>query len=276
MTLDAALATGRGIERPCMCPNPEHNASHPTASVNVAKGVWYCYSCHAHGTIDGHVPKIEDILAILAGEDKPRVYPEAWLDMFDADHSSPYWVKRVGYTVAAKNRCGTDPWLGYPTYPMRDPQGRIWGVVHRQDKDPKYLYPAGVSTTQTLFGKIRRADVVILVEGAPDVMALEQAGLPSTWTALGTYGAGLHIPQVELIARCSPKVIIAAFDDDEAGQNANASCEATVDGAAPVVQLSWASAGSKDAADVPTAARLNPINAALRSGGWESLTKEAA
>lgn len=40
ITLEEALASGRGIERPFTCFEAEH--SHPTASVNIAKGVWYC------------------------------------------------------------------------------------------------------------------------------------------------------------------------------------------------------------------------------------------
>ena len=116
VTLAEALATGRGTERPFCC--TEHDDTFASASVNVLKGVWYCYACGAHGVIEGeHVPTVEEALAILAGTAPPRVLAEAWLDVFDADHASPYWTGRYGIEVAAPTGAApTRPPASRPTH----------------------------------------------------------------------------------------------------------------------------------------------------------------
>ena len=151
-TLAEALAFGQGIERPFLCPS--HEDTNASASVNVALGVWYCFTCQAHGTLDDHVPTIEEALSVLSGKAKPRVYAEAWLDIFDAYQPSPYWAKRYGADLASDFRCGTHPVTGNPTYPLRGPDGLPRGVVQRQEGDPKYLYPAGVRISDTFFGRL--------------------------------------------------------------------------------------------------------------------------
>lgn len=268
ITLEEALATGRGNERPFNCISPDHDDTNASASVNVTKGVWYCYSCMAHGTVGDHVPTVDEAVAILAGTKEARVYPESYLDLFDADHSSPYWVDRVGVDVASSNRCGTDVY-GNPTYPIRDPHGRLVGVVTRHaDLDPKYRYPFGVSTSRTLYGSLEPCRVLVAVEGAGDVMALQQAGLPRGWAAVGTYGAGFHFPQYELVARMNPKVIITAFDNDKAGKEANArALEALVDLGYVVASDPWSSVGVKDAGACPKTKRITALRAALTEAG---------
>ena len=221
-TLADALASGRGVERPFQC--QVHDDTNASASVNVLKGVWYCYACHAHGVVDGDdaIPSAEDLLKLLEEEEPARVYAESWLDAFDADHPSPYWEGRFGYRTARHYRCGTHPMTGAPTYPIRDSLGRVGGVVVRNETmDPKYKYPYGVRTSETFFGDMGLARVVVLVEGAGDVMAIHQAGIPAGWSVRGCYGSGLHWPQARIIAEESPDVVISAFDDDRAGHLAD-------------------------------------------------------
>jgi hypothetical protein len=264
ITLEQALATGRGMERAFTC--FAHENTSITASVNVMKGVWFCYSCHAHGKTDEHIPSVDEALAIFTGSNEPRYYPETWLDIYDADHSSPYWVSRVGIDVAANNRCGTDILTGSPTYPIRDAAGRVLGVVTRHDNaSPKYKYPAGVSTSRTLWGEIKPCEVLVLVEGAGDVMALQQGGLPENMNAVGCFGAGLHFPQIELVAEMNPKIVIAAFDDDEAGRAAQARTMDMLDDLVPVLSHLWLTVGGKDAGEVPIQARTKALLATLKT-----------
>jgi hypothetical protein len=240
-----------------------------SASVNVLKGVWYCYACAAHGTIADHVPTVEEALAILAGSVPTRVLPEAWLDLFDADHASPYWVKRYGIEVASANRCGTDPETGVPTYPLRDSEGRLWGVVSRTEgSGQKYRYPWNTSTSRTLYGAPGAANVVVLVEGASDVMACQESGIPDDWAVLGTFGAGLHYPQIALVAARNPKVILAAFDDDEAGYKATERAKASLEAVAPVLSHPWSRmGGAKDAGAGPASDRIRVLSGTLREQG---------
>jgi len=270
ITLQQALTNGRGVERPFCC--PAHDDSNASASVNTLKGVWYCYACHAHGTLTDHVMSIDQAISILAGTEPARIYSEQWLDIYDAHYVSPYWKKRVGHDVAENNRCGTDPITGAPTYPLRDSDGNVTGVVTRHDANsygPKYKYPYGTATSRTLFGRLVYSHVVVLVEGAGDVMAIEQSGLPDGWTVVGCYGAGLHHVQSQLVARLDPKVVIAAFDDDGAGQAANERAHQTLNQIAPVVSHPWGTVGGKDAAEIPLNERTESLRRSLTSSGYK-------
>ena len=267
MTLDEALNSGRGVERPFQC--EEHADSNASASVNVDKGVWVCYACGARGTINGHVPSPEAAIRILAGDEDPRVYPELWLDIFDAYEPSQYWADRYGYDVAALNRCGTDARTGDPTYPMRGPHGEVWGVVRRQaDSQPKYVYPDGVSVSRTVYGNLDRKPVCVLVEGASDVMALEESGIPDHWSVWGCYGAGLKLPQIELLAERSPKLVVIAFDDDDAGHKATDRASDALEDIAPFVWHQWGKVGVKDAGELRKDQRVAAIRSSLNDNGY--------
>lgn len=262
VTLAEAVASGRGVERAFNC--HVHDDRLASASVNVAKGVWCCYGCGAKGTVEGvDAPDAAAVLAAMRSERPPREYPERWLDVFDGAGPSPYWAGRFGDATAREFRCGTHPLTGLPTYPIRDEFGSLVGVVQRSDgQGPKYLYPRGVSTSRALFGVVRPARVVVLVEGAADVMALHAHGSGRHgWTVLGCYGAGLKAPQVEVVASCNPGLVVLAFDDDEAGRSAMSRSEALLDALAPCLSVAWGSIGGKDPAD----ARQDPVQALA---GW--------
>lgn len=268
ITLDEALSNGRGVERPFCCPSESHDDRNASASVNVAKGLWVCYACRASGTLEGWSPTADDIIRMLdRKEERTRTYPEGWLDLFDGDHVSPYWAKRYGDQVASRFRCGTDPWTGMPTYPLRDAASRLIGVVRRNDLDPelpKYLYPPNVHTSRTLFGieriqsSIVRIKRITLVEGASDVLAIYESD-PNE-IVLGTYGAGLHAPQVELIHQINPSEVVGAFDDDDAGRAATERAKEQLSGIR-VIPVDWLPFGGTDAGSIPPASRLKALAA---------------
>lgn len=271
ITLTDALTSGRGVERPINCPNPDHEDAHASASVNTVIGWWYCYACKARGTVEGFIPKPEDALKALEESLRPvRTYPETWLDLFDAAGTSPYWESRYGRKTASMFRCGTDMMDATPTYPMRDKFGRILGVVKRTDDSRKYIYPYRSRASTTLFSSFAHGypKVVVLVEGASDVMALHQADLPKTWRVFGTYGAGLHAPQTEIIANLAPRVIVAAFDADDAGRSAIDQALLACSEFALALSLPWDTMGVKDPGELPADQRLEPIRATLRDAGY--------
>lgn len=223
--LDEVVAKGRGVERAFRCDvHDDHNAS---ASVNVLKGLWVCYSCGASGRVGkGSLTAAMDAVVEMmkAPEAIVTKHPD-WLNVYTAS-GSPYWVQRFGPRVARMFSCGTDPITGYPTYPIHSPQGQVWGVVSRTGADPKYLYPE-VPVSRTLFGYhwappgfIKR---VVVVEGAADVMAMHATrGRSKDTMIVGCYGAGLHAPQVDLINQLRPQLVVLAFDNDDAGERAGA------------------------------------------------------
>jgi len=263
-TLAEALAFGQGIERPFLCPS--HEDTNASASVNVALGVWYCFTCQSHGTLDDHVPTIEEALSVLSGKAKPRVYAEAWLDIFDAYQPSPYWTKRYGHDLASQFRCGTHPLTGNPTYPLRGPDGLPRGVVQRQEGDPKYLYPAGVRISDTFFGRLDPKNVVVLVEGASDVMAIHYDGdVPRDWSVLGCYGSGVHVPQIDLLRDATPRLIVAAFDADKAGYAASARAVKSCSEIAPVITHDWSDWGVNDPGDLLTGAAMSALRTTVEA-----------
>ena len=100
ITLAQAVTNGTGIERKFNCPvHPDATAS---ASVNVAKGIWYCYGCHASGTVDGKIFDEIDAETVyqsvkeILHENEVEYRPEGWLDQFDAGQArSEYWLSRA-------------------------------------------------------------------------------------------------------------------------------------------------------------------------------------
>lgn len=218
-TLDDVLAAGRGVERPFCC--PVHGDSNASASVNVLKGVWYCYACGANGRTDGKktAPSTADLAAMLEPEQTARTYPEAYLELFDiAEWPGAYWHTRFPAWLCAMEHMGQDPFSGMATYPVRTPLGKLAGMVRRDpDGQPKYKYPYRWSASTVLDGLHHpRTDHVVLVEGRPDRVALTECGIP----ALGTFGAGMHFPQVEMLVRRAPSLVLLGFDMDEAGERA--------------------------------------------------------
>jgi len=275
ITLADALNVGRGTERPFSC--PEHDDAHASASVNVDLGVWVCFTCRAHGVILDHVPAADAAIRILAGDLPPRVFPATWLELFNRGGPSPYWAQRYGADIAEWFGTGTHYLTGKPTYPMRSPGRGLLGVVQRNldGEKPKYIYPSGARTSAALFidpgPRFIPATVVVLVEGASDVMALSQSRVPTHWEVCGTYGSGLHAPQVDLLKVISPKLIVAAFDDDPAGARANAMAIEQCADIAPVLVHHWAPSGGKDPGECPTDTRVNGLRDLLRANRFTAL-----
>ncbi len=223
ITVEDALAQGQGVERPITC--PVHEDTHASASLNVLKGVWYCYACHSAGGLDAkHVPSAEDLASMLEPEKEPRIYPESYLDLFDSDG---YWQSRFPDWVCWYARLGHDPLSGNDTFPVRTPEGLLAGVGLRVTNEAvaaakeagtnpsRYRYPYGWSASTTLGGieLIPKSKMLVLVEGYADACSLWEVGIP----AVACYGSGLHWPQLEMIHRRGPKVICLGQDMDEAG-----------------------------------------------------------
>lgn len=220
ITLAQALSTGHGRERKFTC--PVHQDANPSASVNVAKGVWFCYRCHAHGTVSGAV--FDDVAAETVVDsvrdtlaDAGRVYPESWLDQYDAGGSSPYWLDRFEPQTVSWFRLGYDAVKDAATYPLRSPAGEVLGVVRRDltGRRAKYRYPVGVRTTELLFNFAPlAAPRIVLVEGATDAMAAWEVGA----VAFATFSNLLSRAQLRLLERVDPAQVVIAYDADEAGE----------------------------------------------------------
>lgn len=250
-TLADALAYGKGVERPFLC--PVHGDSRPSASVNVVKGWWYCYTCGAKGTLTGEDALVEPDYAVLQQWfdqkiEESRVYPESWLSRWDAGPVHPYWLERVGEQAARHFRLGSDADTESVTYPLRDSAGAVLGVVRRNlgEGGPKYLYPRGADVGHLLFGYTPEARrTVFLVEGAIDAMALWRAGVD----AFAIYGSRLSQYQINLIDRIDPEFVVSAYDNDTAGWHAHYDTERAFKHRM-VARLTWPKAWGKDVDEI--------------------------
>jgi DNA primase len=263
ITLEQALASGRGVERPFTCFEAEH--SRPTASVNVAKGVWYCYSCGSKGAVDSNrVPSISELEAMLEPEVACREYPSAWMTTFGV---GGYWADRFPMWLCWLFGLGEDPWSGEGTYPVHTPAGRLAGVCRRALSEgpwPKYRYPAHWSASRVLFGAASKADwypVVVLTEGAADALAVREVGAPG----FATYGSHLHHPQVEQVLRLRPSLVLLGQDDDKAGNNG---AELAAELLAPHCQVQRVEWGGKDPADLDPWARVAALTTAVTAASY--------
>lgn len=221
-TLDEALTHGRGNERPFRC--PEHQDTVASASVNVLKGLWFCFGCQARGRVDPGkraAPSVAELEAMMAPDKAVRSYPEAYLELF-CEHEDLYWNTRHPAWVSHQLGMGSDPFTGQATFAVHSPSGTLAGIGRRRtdgQEGPRYIYPARWSSARSLGGTMGRyptLPVLCLVEGMADAAAVWSTGCPG----IAVYGAGLHVPQLELLARYNPKLVLLGFDTDEAGERA--------------------------------------------------------
>jgi len=220
ITLADALATGHGWERKFNC--PVHPDVHPSASVNIVKGIWYCYVCHSSGKVDGTVfdqLPAESVLSSVrdALEEPLMPKPETWLDQFDAGPPCEYWLTRFEPRTVAHFRLGYDVVTDAATYPLRNAAGEVLGVVRRplvETRKRKYRYPPGIKTSHLLFNYSPiSVDILVLTEGATDAIAAWEAG----WYAVACFSNMLSTVQLGLIEKIDPRTLVIAFDNDDAG-----------------------------------------------------------
>jgi DNA primase len=263
-TLQEAISRGQGRERAFRCPvHPDHQAS---ASVNVIKGVWFCYACGAKGTVDGVIDQedqafAKDVVGML--DEQVRIYPENWLDQFlNTVPGNTYWLSRFDRPAIEHFKLGYDWHHQMPCYPMRAQNGTVLGIVYRNTTPigPKYKYPYGVNKAHLLFNYDSSAsNSVVLVEGAVDAIACWEAG----HRAFGIYGAQLHDEQIKLLQRVVRQRVVLAMDNDDAGRLATSKIAVQLGLIGfEVVRVDWSEVAAKDIAEAPVEIRrtlLDPL-----------------
>jgi hypothetical protein len=256
-TLEEALETGRGIERPIRCPSPEHVDTHASASVNVAKGVWFCFSCSARGAVDNkRVPTDAELAEMLKPDELDKVYPSAWLELFG---TGGYWLSRFPEWLCWHFGLGEDPITGDATFPVYTPRGLLAGVGRRRQdpgEGPRYVYPRGWSASQTVWGPRSSFGVLVLTEGVADAVSLWEVGIP----AFACYGAGVHLSQVKQIAALAPRLVLLGFDADPAGERAAGQAAGTLADIVDTARVDWSLASEKDPADLLPGVRAEIVS----------------
>jgi hypothetical protein len=258
-SVEDALTLGYELERQFVCHvHDDHNAS---ASVNSVTGLWVCYACGSAGRVDldtmqisatGVVKLTERLFESLTTTNR---FTESWLNVFDSQGPGDYWLSRFSPEVCRYYRLGTAPHVA--TYPMRDNEGQVLGVISRSldGIGPKYRYPPRVSVSEYLIDFHRvTGDDLILVEGMSDVAACRDAG----FTAVGSYHAGISSAQAKLLRRYQPRTLWVAYDQDRAGEEGFSKVLAKLDWSFHVKRLWWDS--YKDLADIPVDLRREMLS----------------
>lgn len=253
ITLSEALMHGRGQWRSFNC--PDHDDNSPSARVNTLTGRWVCMVCGSRGAQETYEPPerlvIEQVRRLTQ---EKRDVSESYLDMFDSSGPGEYWLSRFTKEACQHFRLGYDVVKEKSLYPIRDLDGGFLGVVYRNfpGEKPKYRYPRGINTSELLF-EYHNADArspIVIVEGAPDVIALWEAGIP----ALGTFGARLLPAQQQALCRLEPSVVVLAYDRDEAGfSGAHRAAADLSELGIRTVQAAWE--GYNDVGDMPLEVR---------------------
>ena len=187
------LANGEVL---CYCPYHD-NKDTPACCVNIIKGVFYCYSCHAAGSLftmaeylgkpfirTAEIGDVKDAanrararLEEVGQPDDLGKKSEAWLAQF-TKRRHPYW-RALGITDSVRKewQLGYDRSRDAVTIPLWSLNGSIMGVIRRYldpDTPFKYRYPVGFKNSLHLFGSHRFArehligdnDLAVVVEQA--------------------------------------------------------------------------------------------------------------
>lgn len=102
------------------------------------------------------------------------------------------------------------------TVPVHSPDGVPLGFVGRSIEGKDFKNTPGLPKSKTLFNlhRVKKSDIVYVVESSFDVIRLDQLGIP----AVATLGANVSGKQIELLQKYFNNIVVIA-DNDEAGGN---------------------------------------------------------
>ena len=218
-----------------------HDDSSPSMYVNTRKGVFYCHSCHASGSIEKIARQLDcaltsetnidavmtDIANLKKTPKDEEFYPEGWLEQFDWRNPHRYWtdVRKFDSDICLSFKLGYDAKYHAGTIPLRNVDGKIQGVIRRRldsDAKPRYMYPKNFKLSDNLWGSWRLRMIeddleqIVITEGSLDTIALWQAHIPS----VALLGSSISKHQVKVLRYFGIKSVVAFTDNDEAGHRA--------------------------------------------------------
>lgn len=225
----------------------------PSCRINLTKGkypvgFWYCYGCGKHGSWNDLAQAIPGLTLMNSQEIKDQDLVMTKLSpaqiaslygneineqvdfnmMVDWDKNTP-WRGISGdllYKLGSKLSCNKrtkDLQLFLPCYQNNELRGGINCRLQKVQGLVSYMNTAGPWVKKTLFPydyvkKIyRKTNVIALVEGPRDALNLIDNGFP----ALAILGSQNWSSMKENLVRVlDPKILVLAFDADEAGEHA--------------------------------------------------------
>jgi DNA primase len=221
-----------------LCPNPQHNDTKPSWSINKTTYLHHCFSCGYSGTLQGLLTELTgsappDLETTLKSEGFLQQMAKARLDPVETladtvplltEWSLANLLSHVPEKLLALRkliRSAIDffqvrydrearEWV----LPIRSPAGQLWGAQYRR-VGSVMTRPTGIQKSMTLFGlsAIQRYEEAVLVESPLDAVRLFGIGIP----AVASLGAFVSDDQVQLLARNFGTVYMA-LDNDKAGR----------------------------------------------------------
>lgn len=242
-----------GREFQCVCPWHD-DKGRGNLYVNGESGLYNCFSCGAKGTLatlldDGELlptPGLDDLRSKLyraQASRKPalRPKPESTLNRYEPGTMHRYWTKTRGFSHKTIDAFGLkyDTLTDCAIIPIRDPEGRLLGVIERRldGSKPKYNHPSGFKAGGHLFAadKARRHRRVALCEGPLDAVACWDAHVP----AVAMHGARLAEDQARVLKQIGVYNVVVMTDNDDAGRQAVPQIHEALKGTGIQVEVAW-------------------------------------
>lgn len=224
---------------------PFHNNHRtPAGEVHKTNGMFFCFSCqksadlielvmHTSGRTYFEAARFikskekESNLAVeidraLAKEEQYKPFDELIIKRLNNNVASSERAKNYfQYRKLSQQSCSKFA-LGYSekqdmvTVPVHSPDGVTLGFVGRSIEGKDFKNTPGLPKSKTLFNlhRVKKSDIVYVVESSFDVIRLDQLGIP----AVATLGANVSGKQIELLQKYFNNIIVIA-DNDEAGGN---------------------------------------------------------
>lgn len=228
-----------------MCTCPFHEETHPSMSVNVAKGVFVCFACGAKGHVnriaqhlgvEGFGITASDEVALASqitraldvfdqSQRSVQVMPTVALEPFYLDRGLWYWVGERGLSedTVVGFGLGFDLIENAAVVPMHDIVGNLLAVSRRyiDHSEYRWKYPrARYKKSHNLYlgHECWHQETIVVTEGQVDALKVWDAGFP----AVALCGSSVSVQQVELLRRLAPERIVSMFDNDDAGRRGHA------------------------------------------------------
>lgn len=196
---------------------PHHEDRHPSLSVNLTKGVYYCFSCGASGSASS-------LAKLMGGWVKTVPYrPEAaiikddsWRMLLRNRPAGPGYLRKRGLT---KEQARRHEWVENSTaviLPFKSEEYTAGCLIrHKTSKFPKYML---FGERPSLWGTSEVSEMkhAVVTEGVFGALAAERAGIK----AVATLSANFPIVTLRHL-RTIPRLSVV-MDDDRAGRVAAA------------------------------------------------------
>jgi len=224
---------------------PFHNNHRtPAGEVHKTNGMFFCFSCQKSADLIELVMHtsgrtyFEAARFIKSKEKESNLAVEIDRALVKEEQYKPFdelIIKRLHNNVASSERaknyfqyrklnqqsCSKFA-LGYSekqdmvTVPVHSPDGVPLGFVGRSIEGKDFKNTPGLPKSKTLFNlhRVKKSDIVYVVESSFDVIRLDQLDIP----AVATLGANVSGKQIELLQKYFNNIIVIA-DNDEAGGN---------------------------------------------------------